>query len=349
MQIIVPLMGLAFIGFFVMQILRFVMTSLYSIQAAERAVGALAKSGPHTLTDAELEKVRTLLGQGTEDGLRLASVALESCDATDADRAATFTPAVLKHLAEKSSPQSWPLAMQSIRSVAPCVKLFSRYVAAHLDASRSSLWLDAGFMGHVYPNAAVQEPYKVLLENNFPQQFMDAVSPAVADTIARRSFNSNMWGSYDVYAFPFEVLTSLSAEGARILAGLPVGEGATRIAQPFWEPYGRHLLLARISHLSDEAALALSGAKREILFGNLEAFPDSTGHVKLAKRLSSQKNVVLGAHTRLEPVIADILSAVTVSPPTATYDLLYCDLLTPQDHNRKAFVSVGGGVPNILH
>lgn len=325
------------------------MGSLYSVRAAESAVVAFAKSGAHTLTDEERHKVRTLLEQGTEDGLRLATMALDSCNATDADRAAAFTPNVLKQLVEKARPQSWPLAMQGIGSVTPCVTLFSRYVAAHLDALRPSTWLDTGFMGHVYPNPTVQEPYKVLLENDFPQPFMEALSPRIAIAIESRSINFNQIGTYNVYAFPFEVLTTLTAEGAHILAGIPVGEPQKLIVQPFWEPYGRHLLLARLTNLSDEAALALSGAEREILFGNLESFPDSPGHVKLARRLSTQKNVVLGTNTQLAPAIAEILSTVTVSPPSVTRDLMYCDLVTLADHRRKTFVMIGSGVPNILH
>lgn len=312
------------------------------------AIARLAESSSRTLSESEAEKVRGLLAQGTEDGLRLAVVTLESLSPTEADLASVFTPAVLQLLAEKTGPTCWPLVTGACRSVVPCLDVFAVYLAKHLETDTVFPFLDTGYMGHVHPNPAWQEAYRSLLVNEYPRDFIKRLAPLIQQKITMNNLNMNMIASYYVYAFPFEVLTALPEESAKLLADIPVQKKSQLPAPPFWEPYGSHLTLSGLTELSDDAAAALSRAQRAVLFGGLRSFPNAPGHVQLAKRLARQKHVVLGSSTVVAPAIAEILSAVTISDPSTLHDILYCELETEQDRNRKIFVSLGGGVPNIL-
>lgn len=313
------------------------------------SIARLAASSPRALSDAQVETVRGLVAQGTEDGLQLAVVTLESLAPSEADLASIFSPAVLQVVAKKMSPTCWPLAIRAFGSVTPCLDAFAACLSRHLEAKSMPPFLDAGGnMGHVFPNPAWQEPYRLLLENEFPRGFIAGLAPVLRKMIAMEKLNLNMIGSYFVYSFPFEVLTALSTEGAQVLADIPVQRKSQLPAPPFWEPYGSHLTLYRITALSDDAAAALSRSQRDVLFGGLKSFPDTPGHVQLAKRLARQKHVVLGASVEVSDAIAGILSGVTISAPNELPDILYCVLETEHDRNRKMFVMFGGGVPNIL-
>lgn len=315
----------------------------------KKAIEDLARSADHFLSEAELAKARSLLGQGTADGVRLAAVVLRSVKPSRADLAAVFSPDVLTSLVESVPPTFWPLTVEIFKEAEPCVKWFAECVGDHLRARRESRWLDAGFMGHVWPNAAWQEPYKVLLECEFPPGFITSLAGAISDGVAEERLNMNMIASYYVYSFPFEILTTLSAPAARILAGLPVlKKESTLPCPPFWEPYGQHLALRGINNLTDEVADALSHAKRNILFGNLEVFPATPGFVNLACRLARQQSIVLGETTQVAPEISAVLPPAAISSPAQLRDILYCNVVTEQDRNRIVFVSMGGGVPNIL-
>jgi hypothetical protein len=151
---------------------------------------------------------------------------------------------------------------------------------------------------------------------------------------------------YFEYAFPFESLTHLTPEGARLLAAVPDSESPRHNSHPgqMWEAYGRHLTLYRIKRLSDEAADALSSARREILFGGLEEFPDSPGHVKLAQRLACQRHIVLGSNTETSPAIAELLSPATVSPPSALLGILGCSSRADRDRLQKSIYTSYYGI-----
>lgn len=317
------------------------------LHRSKQAISRMSRSAPRALPESDATKVRSLLSQGDDDGLRLAMVALDSLGPSNADIAAIFTPHVLQTLAQKIGPQGWPLVVQRCTLAIPCVRVFAAFVEQRLAASRKEAFADTGFMGHVQPNMAWQEPYKVLLEHEFPKDFIAPLAAMIREHIAMRDSNCNGPASYYVYAFPFESLTTLSKEGARILAELPA-EGTYASDPYFWNSYGKYLALTRISELSDDAADALGDAKRNILFGNLRSFPDTSGHIKLARRLAAQSHVILGPSPQLAPEISRILSATTVAPPTAIHDILVCEVKTVQDRNRADWVSWSGDVPNIL-
>ena len=306
----------------------------------EQEVAALAAAGPHALTTEECENARSLLMLATADSLRLACLALDASDMTVHDVAAVFTPEVLQRLALATleHPDSWPELLRIVRDAGPCVRLFAMHVCSRL-RHRDAFHTVGGGKWETWTEAdPIWKPLlQIVLVNELPDEFMVLLSPFIVKVLASRVERQDEPHHYLEYAFPFESLTTLSDGGARVLAGVPHSELPRHHSPPgpMWEAYGRHLTLYRIKRLSDEAAATLSRARREILFGGLEQFPDSPGHVQLAQRLACQRHIVLGSPTHLSPVIAGLLSAATVSPPSALPRILGCRSQADRDRVRS--------------
>lgn len=273
----------------------------------EEAIHAARSSGSRVLSEREVDNAQQLICQGTEDALTLVAATMRAC--TPADIATVFGPAVVYKLVYTAHPACLHIAAGCIASVTPCLRLLAFDLRQRLMDRDEEDFIHPG-TPVCRPVAARQDLYKVLLEEEFPPRFVAGLRSALTSRLGSYVFNYNMSGSWYEWVFTGESLTKLSTEGAQVLAGLSVVEPVKE--DPIWGNAGRelgaYLRLPHVRHLTKAVAGALSRSRRSILFGNLEAFPDTRAHIRLARSLARQEQVVLGPRTQVSPVIAEILA-----------------------------------------